>query len=138
MRRDYVHYQDQTVLELEALVDHANLHNEDDTLAYPFAIPRLKASGLPYIEPLAMWQALLGDLVLHTPPGIMAARFHRGLAKAIVTMIQRLTERDGERLTNTVALSGGVFQNRVLLEQVEQRLLANHYQVLSHSRIPCQ
>ena len=35
-------------------------------LGYPFAIPDLR-SGLPYIEPLAMWQALLGDLILDTP-----------------------------------------------------------------------
>lgn len=136
VRRDYAHYEDQSVLELEALVDHEALHNEDEALAYPFAIPRLKTSGLPYIEPLAMWRALLGDLVLHTPPGIMATRFHRGLAKAIVHMIQQLTTQDGERLTNTIALSGGVFQNRILFEQVEQRLLANNYRVLSHSRIP--
>lgn len=134
--RDIAHYEDQTALELEALVDHGALHNEDEALAYPFAIPRLKASGLPYIEPLAMWQALLGDLLLATPPGIMAARFHRGLAKAIVQMIRKLSEHDGERLINTIALSGGVFQNRVLLEQVDQRLRELGYHVLTHQRIP--
>jgi hydrogenase maturation protein HypF len=83
-----------------------------------------------------MWQALLGDLILHTRPGVMAARFHRGLAQAIVHMIQRCTEQDDGRLTRTIVLGGGVFQNCVLFELVEQRLLANDYQVLSHRRLP--
>lgn len=134
--RDYVHYEDQAALELEALVDHDVLRNEDEKLAYPFAIPRLKTSSMPYIEPLAMWQALLGDLLLQTPPGVIAARFHRGLAQVIVQMIRRLSVQDGEYLTRTIALSGDVFQNQVLLEQVEQRLLALGYQVLTHQRIP--
>jgi hydrogenase maturation protein HypF len=134
--REHTGYEGQAALELEAIVDEAALYHEDETLAYPFGIPHLKTTGLPYIEPLAMWQAVLGDLILHTRPGIMAARFHRGLAKAIVHMIQQCTEQEGERLTNTVSLSGSVFQNRILFEQVEQRLLANHYQVLSHSHVP--
>ena len=36
----------------------------------------------------------------------------------------------------TVALSGGVFQNRVLLEQAGARLRALGFTVLGHSRVP--
>jgi len=43
-----------------------------DSADYPFGIPRLKGSHLPYIEPLAMWTALLGDLILQTPVPTMA------------------------------------------------------------------
>ncbi len=96
----------------------------------------MRKNRLPYVEPLAMWRALLGDLILRTPPGVMAARFHKGLAKAIVHMIDKCTLRDGQRFVRHVALSGGVFQNRVLLEQVIERLQRADFQVLTHRRTP--
>ena len=57
---------------------------DDEDSVYPFTIPKLSGAGLPYIEPLAMWRALLGDLILSTPAPLIAARFHKGLAKVIV------------------------------------------------------
>jgi hydrogenase maturation protein HypF len=123
---------------LEAAVDETALRNEDEELAYPFSIPRLKGSGLPYIEPVAMWQALLGDMVLRTPVPIMAARFHRGLAKVIAAMVEKLaTASAGDASPiDTVALSGGCFQNRVLLEETERRLCAAGFNVLMHAQVP--
>ncbi len=130
------HYESQAAIEMEACVDHKTLYEEDDASAYPFAIPVLPGQALPYIEPLAMWQALLGDLILKTPVGVMAARFHKGLAQAIVAMVSKLTKRNGQRFLNTVALSGGVFQNKILLEQVIASLEANHFKVLNHRQVP--
>ena len=63
----------------------------------------------------------------------MAARFHKGLARAIVAMVLTLTGEAGPR---RVALSGGVFQNKVLLEQVVRRLDEQGYEVLTQSRVP--
>ncbi len=134
--RAMVDYEGQAAIELEAMVDQDTLHHEDDALAYPFAIPYLSANGLPYIEPLAMWQAILGDLILNTPATVMAARFHKGLAKAIVAMVRKLTTEQGERMINRVALSGGVFQNKTLLEQIVNRLEQENYQVLLHQHVP--
>ena len=68
----------------------------------------LKGSGLPYVEPLGVWNAILGDLILATPVGFMAARFHRGLARIITQMAAKLAKRDsdsGPRF-DTIALSG--------------------------------
>ncbi len=134
--RERVSYEGQAAIELEACIDPRTLHEEDDALAWPFGIPRLRGSGLPYIEPLAMWQALLGDLILDTPRGVMAARFHKGLVRAIVHMVRKLTTADGERVLDTVVLTGGVFQNRTLLEQVAARLRAEGYRVLTHRQVP--
>jgi hydrogenase maturation protein HypF len=66
----------------------------------------------------------------------MAARFHKGLAKAIVHMVQKLCTRDEERWLNTVALSGGVFQNKILQELVVERLCAEGFTVLTHRQVP--
>jgi hydrogenase maturation protein HypF len=84
-----------------------------------------------------MWNAVLGDLILGTPPPIMAARFHRGLAKIIVQMIDKLSRYEtGDEPARIVALSGGVFQNKVLLEQVTRRLEEVGFTVLTHRLVP--
>ena len=134
--REDVQYEGQAAIELEAIVDQDTLLHEEENLAYPFAIPYSSATSTPYIEPLAMWQAVLGDLILKTPAAVMSARFHKGLAKIIVTMIKKLTTEQEERLINTVALSGGVFQNKTLLEQVVIRLEQENYKVLTHQHVP--
>jgi hydrogenase maturation protein HypF len=131
-------YEGEAAAKLEAIVDEETLANEDEAPAYPFNIPNLRGSGLPYIEPLAMWNAILGDLILKTPAPVMAARFHKGLAKAVAAMTRKLARREsaeGPRFT-TVALSGGCFQNRILFEQVVRRLEAEDFTVLSHALVP--
>ena len=140
--REHAAYEGQGAVELEALVDAEVLQHEDDELGYPFAIPRLPASAspdrLPYIEPLAMWSALLGDLVPRTPVPTMAARFHKGLASVICKMVDKVANaHDPNHPLKHVALSGGVFQNRVLLERVSGQLRAAGYSVLTHRRVPC-
>ncbi|MBI3699707.1 MAG: carbamoyltransferase HypF [Afipia sp.] len=132
-------YEGEAAARLEAIVDMDVFHNEDDTLGYPLTIPNLKGSGLPYVEPLGMWSAVLGDLILKTPTPVMAARFHKGLAKVIVAMTKKLAigeEDDGPRSFTTVALSGGCFQNRILFEEVVRRLEAEDFAVLSHAQVP--
>ena len=136
--REQQGYEGEAATRLEALIDRDALENEDEALAYPFTVPRLKPSGLPYLEPLGVWNAILGDLILKTPPGVIAARFHRGLAKVIVKLALKLAARDSEGgpRFDTVALSGGCFQNRVLFEEVQRRLRALDFQVLSHAQVP--
>jgi hydrogenase maturation protein HypF len=77
-----------------------------------------------------MWVALLDDIVADTPVPVIAARFHAGLAIAIARMVAAL------RVTGRVALSGGVFQNRLLLEQVMRHLTAQGLEVLTHRSVP--
>ena len=67
LAREHAYYEGQGAVELEAVVDVDCLDHEDAALDYPFAIPMLPGSKMAYIEPLAMWQALLGDLVAAHP-----------------------------------------------------------------------
>ena len=135
LARERAWYEGQGAVEMEAAVDLDCLNGEDVRLDYPFPIPRL--AGLPYIEPLGMWAALFGDLILETPIGVMAARFHRGLAHAIVRMVDKLAAQIADPPVPAVALSGGVFQNRILFERVSAHLAAKGYRVLSHAQVPC-
>ncbi|MCC6142087.1 MAG: carbamoyltransferase HypF [Nitrospira sp.] len=135
--RDRAGYEGQAAIEIEQLVDRDTLERENDSLAYPFTIPMLKGAGIPYIEPLAMWQALLGDLQLQTPPPVIAARFHKGLALAISAMAAKIASAgEAEWTVRHAVLSGGVFQNRVLAELVSRRLEQLGFMVWSHHRVP--
>ena len=126
-------YEGEAAMRFEAAIDMAALGEPDD-LAYPFSVPLMGGKGLPYIEPLGAWRALLGDRYLKTPVGVIAARFHRGLAAAIVAMAARLS---GEaRRFPTIALTGGCFQNRTLFTLVHQGLEARGFAVLSHEKVP--
>ena len=129
-------YEGQAGALLEACVDEGALRGEDEALAYPITMAELPGGALPQVEPRAMWGALLDDLARRTPPGVMAARFHRGLARAIGAMVERAAGPEGERRFDTVALSGGCFQNRVLFEEVERRITAGGFRVLSQARVP--
>lgn len=125
-------YEGEAAMLFEAAIDPDALSEPDD-LAYPFTIPLLKASGLPYIEPLAVWRAMLGDLILNTPVGVISARFHRGLARAIMAMASRIMN-DSDM--DIVVLSGGCFQNATLFSLVHQGLERAGKTVLSHQHIP--
>jgi hydrogenase maturation protein HypF len=65
---------------------------------------------------------------------VIAARFHNGLARVVAEVCTALRDRTGFA---TVALSGGVFQNALLLERVSGGLEQRGFRVLTHARVPC-
>ena len=65
--------------------------------------------------------------------GKLAYVFHQLLAKEICVACENVRT---QKKCNQVALSGGVFQNRLLLELVEKELLNRKFQVLRHHLIP--
>jgi hydrogenase maturation protein HypF len=72
---------------------------------------------------------LCRELRAGTDPAELAARFHATLATAILAACRRLPNR-------TVALTGGCFQNRRLLEQTSALLARDGFEVLAHRRVP--
>jgi len=134
--QDEIFHEGEAAMRLEALIDAKTLADVEEDLAYPFGVPRLKTSGLPYIEPLAMWQALLGDLYENTPAPVIAARFHKGLAKAIVKLAGQAVLDEETRLTRRIVLSGGVMQNRWLMEELVQRFQAEDFDVYLQAKVP--
>jgi hydrogenase maturation protein HypF len=134
--RDRVQYEGQAAMMLEALA------TRDADIAYPFDI--VATDGLLQLDPAPLWRALLGDLDI-VPSAVIAARFHAGLADALVSMVEalqahHLLSREAgearEGVHRKVTLSGGVFQNRLLLDQVSQRLEARGLRVLTHRSVP--
>jgi hydrogenase maturation protein HypF len=76
-----------------------------------------------------MLHALLSDLKQNTSVGLISAKFHNGLAEAILSVAQRLGH---ER----VVISGGCFQNRYLTERAIQRLTHAGFRPYWHQRVP--
>jgi hydrogenase maturation protein HypF len=134
--RERQSYEGEAAARLEAVADANLIFGEDDE--YPVAIPNLQGSRLPYIEPVGLWRAVLGDLWLKTPAPVIAARFHRWLINSVTTMAVKLARRSTseEARFDTIALSGGCFHNRILLEGLTRRLETENFHVLSHAVVP--
>ncbi|MBN3950813.1 MAG: carbamoyltransferase HypF [Nostoc sp. NMS7] len=124
-------YEGQAAIAMEAIIDVSSLNNYKETLIYPFNF--IFSDSIYCIDPRPMWQALLDDIQQQIPQTVMAAKFHKGLANAIVEMVKRLCQ---ENLINQVVLTGGVFQNCILLEQVTKGLQTLEIKVLTHSLVP--
>lgn len=120
-------YEGQPAIELEACVDAVAFGRDE---GYPFALTSA------HIDPAPLWPALLTDLANDVATGVVAARFHRGLVQAIVAMVERLTQHHGDPWQHRIALSGGAFQNALLLAELTRRLEAIGFAVLSPSRVP--
>jgi hydrogenase maturation protein HypF len=73
----------------------------------------------PAVDPAPMWRALLADRVAEAPAGVMAARFHAGLAAALADRAAREADRGG---AGAIAVTGGVAQNALLLDLMLRRL----------------
>lgn len=99
--------------------------------AYPFGL--VAAGGRWLLDPAPMWQALLHDLASERNRGTMAARFHCGFAQGAADLAGRLA---ADRGLTSVALSGGVFQNKTLFEATAQGLRQQGLRLLTHRRVP--
>jgi hydrogenase maturation protein HypF len=78
--------------------------------------------------------SVVSDAKEGVPPPVISARFHRTVARMILHMCRLISADRGIRL---VALSGGVFQNRLLLGQTVAALRQEGLEVLTHRIVPC-
>ncbi|MGI8840298.1 MAG: carbamoyltransferase HypF [Caulobacteraceae bacterium] len=101
---------------------------------YPLAIE--PSPDMLTLNARPLWPALFDDLAKGAPASLVAARFHRSLARAVVAMADRLARFAGARRFDTIALSGGCFQNRLLFEAVARDLGAAGFDILTHARLP--
>jgi hydrogenase maturation protein HypF len=109
--RAEVNYEGQAAIELEAACDRS------ERRAYP--LPVLDGEGGLVLDARETIRALVEDLSRGVSTAVAAARFHNAVSAATVAACRVACER---RNTRTVVLSGGVFQNRRLLETTASRL----------------
>ena len=117
-----VNYEGQAAVELEAACDPA------ERGAY-----EIGCDAALVLDPRDAIRAVAGDVAAGVPVGVVAARFHRGLAQATARACVLAAERHG---VERAVLSGGVFQNRVLLEHTRALLERAGLRVLVPARVP--
>lgn len=124
--RQVVAYEAQAAIELEGLsrgVDTAGVQ-------YAFDVQ----DGAPVIiDPAPVLHAIVSDRRQGVAAEVVGARFHIAVAVLIVRLAERARETTAAR---TIALSGGVFQNTLLLQQAHNLLRGRGFSVITHRRVP--
>jgi len=119
--RQQVDYEGQAAMELEASLD------PHEKGAYPFEVHQ------DIIDPSPLLAGILADLRSGLSTARLAARFHNSLVALALDICQAVRAKSGSKV---VALSGGVWQNKFLSQQVPRALEAAGFQILIHHQLP--
>jgi hydrogenase maturation protein HypF len=123
--RQSVTYEAQAPLEMEGLATTGR-----NVRPYPYSILHREAYQ---VDPAPLLAAVCHDVVNGITPSSIVNRFHVTIAEIVAELCKRA--RVEENLSD-VALSGGVFQNRMLLECTIDRLECLGFNVLTHHLVP--
>jgi hydrogenase maturation protein HypF len=117
---NYASFHAEAPMRLEGAID------PDETEAYPF-----KVDGP--IDTSDIIRGICNDIINKIPVPVIAARFHNSVINIIFAAVDQMASESG---INKVVLSGGSFQNKVILEKVEQGLAARHYDCYTPVNVP--
>ncbi|MDQ4049788.1 MAG: carbamoyltransferase HypF [Actinomycetota bacterium] len=123
--RAEVTYEGQAAVELESVSD------REETAAYPLSV--VDSEDGVVLDPRSTVAAVAADSSAGMATPLVAARFHNAVAAATAEACVRLAQEVG---LDTVVLSGGVFQNRLLLERTLPALRDAGLRALVPERLP--
>ena len=130
--RQKVNYEAQAAIEFEALVD------PDETGAYDFELRTSDSQpddqpAPVLIDPAPLIASIYTDQLSGVAVSTIAARFHHGVAEMVLDICNQIRADTG---IHKVALSGGVWQNMVLLTKTVDLLHKADFEVLIHQKVP--
>ena len=125
--RKRIDYEAQAAVELEM----AAPDGFGDIKAYPFSI--LEQDGVRIIKLGDLFRAIIADMERGLAASEISLSFHHTLARMVARMCRTISD---ETDINMVALSGGVFQNRLLSRLAIAALKEVGLTVLTHSMVP--
>jgi hydrogenase maturation protein HypF len=126
--RQEIDYEAQAVIELEMLAPDEVEEGE----SYPFSIVEYKGTRVVKLGELL--SAVAQDARNRPPASVISLKFHHTMAEIITQMCKLIARESG---INQVVLSGGVFQNRLLLKLATAALQREGFSVLTHHLVPC-
>jgi hydrogenase maturation protein HypF len=126
--RESISYEGQAAIELEAV---ASLYRHEDLPPYELKTRLEKGNYL--LDSATLWPNILKDLRAGLDKGEIAWRFHLGLAQGLCAAAVEMARY---HQLDTIALTGGVFQNKTLFELVSSRLRGAGLRVLSQLQVP--
>jgi len=100
--------------------------------SYPYQI--VEDKGIRIVRLKDLLSAIMEDLHQGNSKERISVKFHNTVAQMIKDMCCLIA---GETGINQVALSGGVFQNRLLLRKAVSLLESSGLQVFTHRQVPC-
>ena len=124
--RETVAYEGQAAIELEQAAD------ESEQGSYQFAL--LRESNLWIFDWRPVVRALAEDMEHGLSVGRISMRFHRALAVLLADAAEQARRETG---CNSVALSGGCFQNELLLRLGTEALERRGFLVSTNHLVPC-
>jgi hydrogenase maturation protein HypF len=124
--RGTVDYEAQAAVELEM----AATGHTGQVQAYPYSIG--ERNGVRVVELKELFQAIIHDIRQRPTPAI-SLRFHHTVARMVAEMCLLVSRETG---LCKVALSGGVFQNRLLQRLAVAALESKGFEVLTHALVP--
>jgi hydrogenase maturation protein HypF len=123
---NYNHFDAQLPMALEAIIESNTEEN------YDFGL--MNTAGKPLQLELGMMiRRIIDDIRNDLPPAVISAKFHNTIATALMEMAKAARE---STKFNTVALSGGVFCNRYLINRLVNLLKENGFTVLLNQNVP--
>ena len=128
--RGEIDYEAQAAIELEMLAP--DKLDEFESESYPFSI--VEHQGMRVVKLGELFSAIVQDVRNRIPALIISLKFHNTTAQIITRMCRLIASESG---INQVALSGGVFQNRLLLRLATAALQKEGFSVLTHHLVPC-
>ena len=133
---DKATYEGEPAIELEAAawraLDNEIAHFPDDNAGY-FASGPSWLDGPYVLDQKALFEALLGGIEAGAPAYRLALDFHIAIARSSARIAREICAREG---IDTVALSGGVFMNRLLLQLLTRELKSMGLTVLVPHSVP--
>ncbi len=100
--------------------------------SYPYRI--VEDEGIRIVHLRDLLSAVIEDLHQGISKGRISVKFHNTVAQMINEMCHLISAETG---ITQVALSGGVFQNRLLLRKTVSLLESSGFQVFTHRQVPC-
>lgn len=133
---DKATYEGEPAIELEAAawraLDNEIAHFPDDNAGY-FASGPSWLDGPYVLDQKALFEALLGGIEAGAPADRLALDFHVAVARSSARIAREICARED---IDTVALSGGVFMNRLLLQLLTRKLKNAGLTVLIPQTVP--
>ena len=124
--RNYIDYEGQAAIEFENLINSED-HNTD-VYEYEFMEDE---KVIIDIKPLI--KDVVKDKLKKISPAVISLKFHNTLIKIFTDLCIKLRENHN---LEKVALSGGCFQNIILLKNLKDSLERNRFKVYIHTLVP--
>jgi hydrogenase maturation protein HypF len=129
--RGEIDYEGQAAVELEmASYEEDYAHVKE---SYPYRI--VEDGGMRIVRLRDLLSAVIEDLRQGISKGMISVKFHNTVARMINEICRLIA--DETPMASGVALSGGVFQNRLLLRKTVSLLESSGFQVFTHRQVPC-